>query len=102
MARVSSAEGIAYGIEHFGYQLAVFVFGILFSIIGLWAARGSPLLGLLLLLIGIVATYAGLSASLYKIIADGVAKGIENAESSRTARKVAAKETKETAEKIDS
>ncbi len=78
-----------YGIEHFGYVLGVTTFGLLFCIIGIAViVQGSLLVGVLLILVGIIASYAGFVGTMYKVIADGVAKGTEITESTKTARKI--------------
>lgn len=78
MARVSPAEGIRYGIGLLGYTLAVTIFGLLIFIVGISLIyRQSIVLGAILFLAGGVATYAGFAGTLYKVIADAVAKGNE-------------------------
>jgi hypothetical protein len=90
MARVSAAEGIRYGIGLLGYSLGVSIFGLLISIVGVaLLVQRSFVLGAILFLVGGVASYAGLAGTLYKVIADAVAKGNEIA-GNPTAKKVAA------------
>jgi hypothetical protein len=105
MARVSPAEGIRYGIGLLGYTLAVTIFGLLIFIVGIaLISRQSFVLGAILFLAGGVATYAGIAGTLYKVIADAVAKGNEIS-GSPSAQKVSAQTGSEvsgdsTAEKV--
>jgi hypothetical protein len=75
MARVSAVEGIRYGIALIGYTLGIAVFGTLLFVVGAVFVRDSPALGAIIILVGIVTSYAGIAGTLYKIIADAVAKG---------------------------
>ena len=90
MARVSPAQGIRYGIGLLGYTLIVSIFGFLIFVIGIaLMTRNAYIFGIILFLIGGVVTYAGFAGTLYKVIADAVAKGNEMS-GSPTAEKVTA------------
>ncbi len=87
MTAVSVLDGIRYGFVLLVYFVAVFlVGGIVLGIgvaIGAGGANGDNgafvLIGGLLALVGGLVVYAGLFGVLYKIIADGVKRGIESA-----------------------
>lgn len=89
MPRVSAGEGISYGVSLFGYMLGVTVFGFLFFVLGAALIFEGPVgLGIVLLLVGVVASYAGMAGTLYKVIADGVAKGMDTQSATSTAKKI--------------
>lgn len=97
MARVSVIDGMRYGISMLGYILGVTIFGFLFFIVGIFFFYDqSPVIGVPLTIIGSTVLYAGLAGTGYKIIADAVAKGNENAATTPTAQKVPESESRET------
>lgn len=99
MARVSAAEGISYGVGLFGYMLGIVVFGLLFQIVGIGIIVSEQyVIGAILFLIGGVATYSGLTGTIYKVIADAVHKGTQDPEAAMTASKVS--DSGDTARKI--
>lgn len=72
-----------------GYIIGVSLFGFLFMVLGVvLLQQSSPIIGVLLTVVGFVVTYAGMAGTLFKVIADGVAKGNENAETGTVAQKV--------------
>ncbi|WP_126663431.1 hypothetical protein [Haloterrigena salifodinae] len=84
MERVSAFVGVAYGFSLLGYLVAVLGFGLLVSALGAGfltggQSDGSFVIGGFIFLLGAGSTVAGLLGMLYKVIADGVAAGIENA-----------------------
>ncbi|SFS79738.1 hypothetical protein [Halostagnicola kamekurae] len=82
MANVNAIEGIRYGFRLMGYIVVVYLIGALLSFIGVGMIdSGSEIIGGLLALIGIVAILAGFLGMGYKVIADGVEKGINAANS---------------------
>lgn len=81
MARVSAIDGISYGFRLFGYGSAVTVISLLVVAAGaLMLSEDQPLVGVLLILGGFTTLYAGIMGSLYKVIADGVDKGMESSD----------------------
>lgn len=79
MARVSAIDGISYGFRLFGYGSAVTFISLLIVVLGVFFAReGEPLPGVALILFGLTTLYAGVMGFLYKVIADGVDKGMES------------------------
>ncbi|PSP73311.1 hypothetical protein BRC86_09585 [Halobacteriales archaeon QS_3_64_16] len=87
MAAVNVVDGVKYGFVLLGYFIAVFVVGGVLFGIGLAVSAGGTegnsigfvLVGGLLALIGGLVINAGLFGVLYKIVADGVKRGIETA-----------------------
>jgi hypothetical protein len=88
MDTVSVTEGIAYGFRIMIYYIAVVLVGQAVAAVGggmLAAATetgfrqgpnwGLALFGLLVALLGAVIVFAGIFGAVYKLIADGVAKG---------------------------
>ena len=84
MVNVHPAEGIRYGIELIVYLISIFIVGfILLTIGGVLAMLSlesggtiSGFLGLLFVFAGFVVILAGGAGMQYKIIADGVEKGV--------------------------
>lgn len=91
MARVSSAEGISYGLGLFGYLFGVFILGFLLIVGGGALATQEPIVGIIVLLIGGVCLYAGVFGTAYKVIADAVDKGTRGQGSTTEAQKIAKK-----------
>lgn len=80
MVNVNAVDGIKYGFRLMGYLLAVFVIGFVFMAIGADMVSGdSPALGGLLAVFGFLVVYAGIMGMGYKVIADGVEKGVRAA-----------------------
>jgi len=84
MANVSTVEGIGYGFRIMLYAIAVFVIAVVFFVgsaffldmnEGVFRAIGA-LLGFL----GALIAYAGALGLLYKVIADGVERGVSAAD----------------------
>ena len=88
MDTVSVTDGIAYGFRIMIYYIAVVVLGQIIAAVGggmLTAGLetgfrqgpnwGLALFGLLVALLGAVVILAGVFGAVYKVIADGVAKG---------------------------
>ena len=86
MAAVTIREGIRYGVSLLGYFVALSIVGGISVGIGIaLAALDSAiatLIGFIILLIGIVIFYAGTLGVGYKLIADGVARGIQSLDAS--------------------
>jgi hypothetical protein len=89
MATVGVRKAIKYGFVLLGYFLAVFIGGGIIAFVGfLIFVAGSDvggagglllvLIGGLLLLVGTLITFAGYLGVGYKVIADGVKRGVEN------------------------
>ena len=79
-------DGVKYGFVLLGYFIAVFVLGGAIFGIGLAVSAGGTegnsvgfVVGGLLALVGGLVINAGLFGVLYKIVADGVQRGIETA-----------------------
>lgn len=92
MNTVSIGEGIQYGFKIMSYYIAVILIGNLISLVGfLLLGAGmdagigeSPnwllvLLGLVFLIGGLLTVFAGIFGAVYKLIADGVARGVRTA-----------------------
>ena len=87
MTAVNVVDGVKYGFVLLGYFIAVFIAGGVLFGIGLAVSAGGTegnsvgfvLVGGLLALIGGLVINAGLFGVLYKIVADGVQRGIETA-----------------------
>ena len=82
MAAVSIREGISYGVSLLGYFIALalaggLAMGIGFALFSLDSGVAT-LIGFIILLGGIVIFYAGSLGVGYKLIADGVARGIQS------------------------
>lgn len=96
MKRVEITDGLKYGFQIMGYYLGVALAGSLMSAFGVFiilfevvsefgaAAEGAAdpdpsvallLFGLFITIVGVLIVWAGLFGSLYKIVADAVAKG---------------------------
>ena len=88
MDTVSVTEGITYGFRIMIYYVAVVIVGQVIAAVGggMVAAAtetgfrqepnfGLALFGLLVGLLGAVVVFAGVFGAIYKVIADGVAKG---------------------------
>jgi hypothetical protein len=86
MAAVSVIDGVKYGFVLLGYFIAVFLTGGVILGIGAAVSAGGTngndaafvVVGGLLALVGGLVVLAGLFGVLYKIIADGVGRGIES------------------------
>lgn len=94
MTSVSVTEGIVYGYKIMGYFIGVIIVGQLISFVGFTLIeRGTDVgigadpnwflvfVGIIFLIFGILTVFAGSFGALYKLIADGVAKGREMAPS---------------------
>lgn len=80
MVNVSTEEGIKYGFRLMGYAILVFVAGIVVAAIGAGLMDGgSEAVGGLIAIFGILVVYAGFLGMGYKVIADGVEKGVRAA-----------------------
>jgi hypothetical protein len=87
MTAVGVLSGIKYGFVLLGYFIAVFLVGGVILGIGVAIASGGTTggdtallaVGAVLSVIGGLIVYAGVFGVLYKIIADGVKRGIESA-----------------------
>lgn len=80
MATVNPIDGIKYGFRLLGYGLAVFLIAAIFMGIGTFIADGSSeVIGGILILLGGLVFYAGFLGIGYKVIADGVKAGVEDA-----------------------
>jgi type IV secretory pathway VirB6-like protein len=87
MTNVNPIDGIKYGFQLMGYVVAVFVVGfIIMGVGGLFANTGSAIIGGLVVLVGFLTFFAGFAGVQYKIIADGVEKGMNAADSGSTPR----------------
>lgn len=75
MDRVSTEEGVRYGMNIFAYVIGVGLVAFFVILVGATMARPSPLLGVIVIFAGVIIAMAGLSGLLYKVIADGVAAG---------------------------
>jgi hypothetical protein len=95
MATVGISKAIKYGFVLLGYFVAVFLIGGFITFIGylISMAGGNAdgiggillvLVGGLMLLIGTLMIYAGFLGTGYKVIADGVKRGIENSDGFKT------------------
>lgn len=102
MARVSAAEGVSYGLGLFGYLFGIFIFGFLLTVGGGALTTQSPVVGIIVLLIGGVCLYAGIFGTVYKVIADAVDKGNRGQESTIEAQKVAEKVPEEDSSEAES
>ena len=88
MVNVHPAEGIRYGIELIVYLISIFIVGFLLITIGGVLSAVSVdsggvltgIFGVLFVFGGSVVVLAGSAGMLYKIIADGVEKGVLAAE----------------------
>lgn len=77
MANVNPITGIKYGFELMAYGVAVWLIAILVMGAGIALADGgSTIAGGIVALIGFLAFFAGLFGMSYKLIADGVEKGV--------------------------
>jgi hypothetical protein len=82
MANVNPLNGMMYGFRLMGYLLAVLGVGVVLSLVGFFLlSDGSLISGGVVSLIGILAVFAGQAGLLYKVIADGVEKGMSAANS---------------------
>lgn len=82
MVNINAIEGIKYGFRLMGYVVLVYIIGLLLMVFGTGMLEsGSEIIGGLLSLIGIVSIFAGFLGMGYKVIADGVEKGINAANS---------------------
>jgi hypothetical protein len=80
MANVNPIDGIKYGFQLMGYAVAVFVVGfVVMGVGGLFANTGSAIIGGLVVLVGFLTFFAGFAGVQYKIVADGVEKGMNAA-----------------------
>jgi hypothetical protein len=91
MATVGVSKAIKYGFVLLGYFVAVFLIGGFIAFIGsLIATAGGDaggiggillvLVGGIMSIIGLLMIYAGFLGTGYKVIADGVKRGIENSD----------------------
>lgn len=92
MSAVNARDGIKYGFLLIGYVLGVAIIGAIVMAIGMGifesgsgglyesSSPGVMLVGGGVALVGAVAMYAGLFGASYKIVADGVKRGIESAD----------------------
>ncbi|MGN8212766.1 MULTISPECIES: hypothetical protein [Halococcus] len=86
MTAVNVREGIRYGVSLLGYFVVLFIGGgviiaIGFALLPLDSVIAT-LIGFIFFLIGSVIFYAGFLGVGYKVIADGVAKGIQSVQPS--------------------
>jgi hypothetical protein len=79
MATVSTIDGIKYGFRLLGYGLAVFLIAGLVMGIGAVMSDSSEIIGGIIVLIGALVFYAGFLGTVYKVIADGVSIGVQDA-----------------------
>jgi hypothetical protein len=79
MATVNTIDGIKYGFRVLGYGVAVFFLALIVMAVGGFVARSSPIVGGILAVIGFLILLAGIFGTLYKVIADGVSAGVEDA-----------------------
>ena len=92
MSAVNARDGIKYGFLLIGYVLGVAVIGSIVMTVGMMifqsgtgglyesSSPGIMLVGGIVALVGAVAMYAGFFGASYKIVADGVKRGIESAD----------------------
>ena len=73
MTNVNPVDGIVYGFRIIGYIIAVFLAGGLVALIG---AEIDGVVGGLIALVGTLAVFAGFLGIQFKLIADGVERGI--------------------------
>lgn len=84
MVAVDTMDAIKYGFRLLGYLLAVFLAGGVLLAIGAGftpgpRGSGNPILTIIFLIAGIAIMYAGGLGIFYKVIADGVEKGVSAA-----------------------
>lgn len=88
MAAVTIREGVKYGLSLLGYFVVLFIAsGIIFfvgSVLFTLDNIVATLLGFLILVAGLVVLYGGTLGVGYKVIADGVRKGIQSVRVSST------------------
>lgn len=85
MVNVDAAEGVRYGIRLLGYAFLTAGSGFVLMFIGLAIASSGEPFGIVLGLGGFLVLYAGLLGMGYKVIADGVEKGMRAANAPPTA-----------------
>lgn len=77
MVNVDAMDGIRYGIGLIKYILLVAAGGVLISAVGMsMADGGDQAAGLLVAVLGTLVVWAGMLGLLYKVIADGVERGV--------------------------
>ena len=80
MSNVSAIDGVKYGFRLMGYLIAVYIGAAIIIAIGFAIAEdGSAGLGGIIILLGGLTLFAGLLGMGYKVIADGVEKGVNAA-----------------------
>jgi len=79
MATVNPIDGIKYGFRLIGYGIAVLLLGSIVFFVGGIVAQNSPIIGGIIAIIGSLIFIAGLLGLQYKVIADGVEAGVEDA-----------------------
>jgi len=80
MATVSVKDGIAYGFGLMAYLIGVGLVGGGIAFVGFAIAGGAEEpIGILFAAIGVLVVYAGSLGLLYKVIADGVSTGVDDA-----------------------
>lgn len=79
MTVVNPIDGIVYGFRIMGYFIAVIIAGAVVLGVGNIGFDTASVPGGLLSLIGFLIIQAGTFGILYKVIADGVAAGMESA-----------------------
>lgn len=82
MTNVDTIDGIVYGFRIIGYSIGVFAVAGIISAIGFALLDGggaAGIIGGLIALVGVLAFFAGVIGVLYKLIADGVEKGMNAA-----------------------
>lgn len=81
MANVNPIDGVKYGFRVIGYAIGIFIAAGVISTAGFGLLDGgSPVIGGIIVFLGFLTFFAGFMRVQYKLIADGVKKGMRAAQ----------------------